>query len=238
MPDTLPNDSRSHAWRKRIIYLTLFATILFLLLVHLAMWLYRGGTIHDHELTRYDFTSNFFSDLGRAQRPGGGSNYPVNLIFRLALTLVGLCISLYFCALPGIFKNKVGQAVMWLAALAGIVSGISYIGIGWVPYDVSYRGHHSFVRVGFVSFLLMGMLYAVAIFLEKGYPNRYGYVLLVFCLLLFGQILFMLLGERSWRSNDALFRQATAQKLVVYTEILCMIYQAVGALRWTAHGGR
>jgi hypothetical protein len=76
----------------------------------------------------------------------------------------------------------------------------------------------------------MSILFAAAIFLENDYPKKYGWALLIFCMILFSQILLMFLGERSWRSNEALFRQATAQKVVVYSEILCMLFQTVGAL--------
>jgi hypothetical protein len=76
----------------------------------------------------------------------------------------------------------------------------------------------------------MSLLYAGAIFLENGYPKRYGYALILFSLILFSQILLMQLGDRSWQSNDALFRQATAQKVVVYAEIICMLYQTFGVL--------
>jgi hypothetical membrane protein len=221
----------SISFRRLCFYLTIAATLLFLFLVHLAMWLYKGGTIHHPDLDSYSFTYNFFSDLGRNHRPGGGSNFPVNLIFKTALTLTGGCIVLFFVALPGVFKSEAAKGAIWLAALLGIAAGISYVGLAWVPYDLTYRGHRMFVRVGFISFLLMSLFFALAIFLEKNYPKLYGYALLAFSLVLFSQILFMFLGERSWRSNEALFRQATAQKVVVYAEILCMIYQTSGVLK-------
>lgn len=217
-------------WRKYCIYFTLFATLLFLLLVHGAMFTYKGGTIHQHHLAGYSFNYNFFSDLGRNRTPGGADNFPTNALFKLAMTLTGFSIMLFFSVLPGIFMDEVARASASLASYAGLVAGASYIGIGWVPYDVSYGGHHLFVRCGFVAFLAMSFLLGLAIFLEKAYPKRYGWAMLVFALLLFSQLLLMLLGERSWRSNDALFRQATAQKVVVYAEVACMLYQAIGAL--------
>ncbi|MEK7257868.1 MAG: DUF998 domain-containing protein [Bacteroidota bacterium] len=219
-------------WRLLSFRLTLLSTLLFLVLAHLAMWLYEGGTIHNHELTSYSFTYNFFSDLGRNHRPGGGDNFPSNLIFKTALTLTGACIALFFAALPGIFKSENARSVAALATLFGVAAGVCYIGIGLVPYDESYGGHRLFVRSGFISFLVMSLLFAFAIFLEKGYPKRYAWALLLFSVVRFSQILLMVLGDRSWRSNDALWRQATAQKVVVYAEILCMIYQTVGVLRY------
>lgn len=82
----------------------------------------------------------------------------------------------------------------------------------------------------------MSLSFAGAIFLEKNYPKRYAWALLVFSVILFWQLLLLFLGDRSWRSNDALFRQATAQKIVVYAEILVMLYSAFGVLRYLKMG--
>ncbi len=217
-------------WRSFSFYLTIVSTIVFLGALHLSMDLYSGGTLHERQLESYSFNYNFISDLGRARTPDGDSNFPANFVFRSAMTFTGVCIFFFFLALPGVFKNESAKATALIASVLGFAAGLSYIGLAWIPYDVSYRGHYAFVRTGFISFLLMSLFYAMAIFLEKGYPRRYGVALLLFSFILFSQILLMFLGERSWRSNDALFRQATAQKVVVYSEILCMLYQTFGAL--------
>jgi hypothetical membrane protein len=196
------------------------------------MLFYTGGTLHEHHLTSYSFNYNFISDLGRNHTPAGVSNYPVNFLFRWSITITGISIFFFFTALPGIFKDEMAKSLAILATLAGIIAGFSYIGLAWVPYDESYRGHHMFVRTGFLSFLVMSLFFAVAILSEKPYPKIYAYVLLAFSMILFSQILLMFLGERSWRSNEALFRQATAQKIVVYSEIICMLLQTFGTLSY------
>ena len=40
----------------------------------------------------------------------------------------------------------------------------------------------------------------------------------------------MLFGPRAYRSNTGLLIQAVAQKVLVYSEILVMLFQAYGAL--------
>jgi hypothetical protein len=40
----------------------------------------------------------------------------------------------------------------------------------------------------------------------------------------------MFYATNAWHSNEALYLQAVAQKVVVYAEILCMLYQSYGAL--------
>lgn len=219
------------AFRKTAFIFSIIGIILFLILVHWAMFTYTGGTIHNPNLEGYSFTYNFFSDLGRKNTPARISNIPTNNIFKSAMTITGTCIIIFFFALPGIFKKELAKGMAVLAAVFGVLAGVCYIGIGWVPYDWSYGGHHMFVRVGFVGFLLMSWVYAIAIFLENDYPKKYAWGLLFFSLILFSQLWLLSNGERSWRSNGALFRQATAQKVVVYSEVFLMLFQIIGALK-------
>lgn len=217
--------------QKILIGLGIFGTIQFLLLIHLAMYLYKGGSIHQPNLEVYSFTTNFFSDLGRYRLPNREMNLPTRLIFKTTMVLTGICVSLFFLVVPFLFKKNGTKALATIAAFFGIVSGISYILIGNVPYDISYWGHTRYVRVGFISFFLMVIFYASAIFAERDYPNRYGWLFVLFGFILLVQISVMLLGPRSWRSEEALYLQAVAQKIVVYAEVVCMLFQAVGALK-------
>lgn len=217
--------------QKILIGLGIFGTFQFLILVHLAMYLYKGGSIHQPNLDAYSFTTNFFSDLGRRRLPGGGMNLPTSLIFKTTMAMTGICVSLFFLAVPRLFKKNGTKALASIAAFFGIVAGISYILIGNVPYDMDYWGHTRYVRIGFISFFFMVIFYTTAIFAERGYPNRYGWLFILFGVILLVQISVMLLGPRSWRSPEALYLQAVAQKIVVYAEVICMLMQAIGARR-------
>lgn len=216
--------------QKILIGLGIFGTFQFLILVHLAMFSYQGGTIHEPNLDAYSFTNNFFSDLGRRRLPGGGMNLPTSLIFKTTMGLTGICVSLFFIAVPSLFQRNGTKFLALIAAFFGIIAGFCYVKIGYVPYDVSYWRHTYYVRAGFISFLLMVIFYATAIFSEKDYPNKYGWLFIFFAGILAIQIAVMLLGPRSWQSNNALYLQAVAQKIVVYAEVVCMLLQALGAM--------
>jgi len=41
----------------------------------------------------------------------------------------------------------------------------------------------------------------------------------------------MFFGPRAYRNSEALFLQAVAQKIVVYSEIIVMAYMAFGAIK-------
>lgn len=102
-------------------------------------------------------------------------------------------------------------------------SGFSYIGIAFTPADLHLEWHGNFILLAFSSFLLVVILYTIAIFLNKDYPNRYAYVYLVFAVLLAAYLWLLFLGPNDIRV------QATGQKVIVYAEIICMFIQAFGA---------
>jgi len=217
-------------WQKRCYTLGIFGALQFILLTLLAMWVYPGGTLHEPNLEHYSFLYNFFSDLGRTETFDGVPNLLTHFIFKTTLTLGGICLMVFFVALPALFTSRKAKALAMLTMVFGVVAGLSYIGIGQVPWNVSYRGHRFYVRVGFLAFLAMTFFYTLAILVDKNYPNRYAAAMGVFAIVLAVQITIMFYATNARHSNEALYLQAVAQKVVVYAEILCLLYQSYGAL--------
>lgn len=218
-------------WQLWFFRLGIFAAVQFFILTALAMWIYPGGTLHTPGLESYDFLYNYFSDLGRTRTFDGADNTWSHLLFKTALGVSGICLILYFLALPFLFKSSGAKILILIACFFGIIAGLCYIGIAQVPYNENYWGHRTFVRTGFINFLLMSFAYTGAILAEKNYSNHYALVFGIFVIVLFIQVSIMLFGPRAYHSNDALFLQATAQKIVVYSEIMVMLYQSFGAIR-------
>ncbi len=218
-------------WQQRFYFIGILGAIQFILLTILAMWIYPGGTLHEPHLEQYSFLYNFFSDLGRTQTFDGASNWNTHLIFKTTLTLGGGSLILFFIALPSLFEQSLSKLLAYAAMFFGIIAGISYIKIGHVPWNIDYWEHRLYVRVGFLAFLAMTFSYTLAILTEKQYPNRYAAAMGIFALILGMQILIMFFATNAWYSNEALYLQAVAQKVVVYAEICCMLYQSYGALK-------
>jgi len=218
-------------WRRYVVWLGFLGALQFFVLSTLAMRYYPGGTLHDRGTEGYSFLYNYFSDLGRTMSWSGELNTWSNLFFGNSLTLAGVCLTIFFVGLPTLFKTDEGRLFAVPAALAGVVAALCYIGIAQTPLDVNYFRHTLFVRAGFIAFLGMSVAYGLAISNEPRYPNRYAGAFLAFGALLAIQITIMIFGPRSWTSPHALFLQASAQKVVVYAELLCMSYQCLGALR-------
>lgn len=223
-------------WQKLFFSISLIGAFSFLFLTTLAMYLYPGGTIHAPELEAYSFLNNYFSDLGRTRTFDGTSNISCHRIFKAALTTSGATLILFFIALPSLFKQTVPKTLAIIAAILGSIAGLCYIGIGWVPWNESYWGHRVYVERSFLAFLIMVIFYIFAIYSERSYPNKYGNVLLVFFIILLIQIIIMFFGPRAYRNSEALFLQAVAQKIVVYSEILVMAFMALGAIRLSEKG--
>ena len=217
-------------WQKLFFQFGVFGTLQFLVLTILAMLIYPGGTIHHPEYEAYDFLYNYFSDLGRTFTFDGSTNWLSHIIFKATLTISGVCLILFFVALPTLFKSNVTKILILIASFFGIIAGVCYIGIANVPWNLDLRLHHSWVYKGFISFLIMVLFYSAAILMEKSYPNRYAKAFGIFAIILFIQIVIMLFGPRAYRSNTGLLIQAVAQKVLVYSEILVMLFQAYGAL--------
>lgn len=217
-------------WQERCYTLGIFGALQFIVLTLLAMLVYPGGTLHEPSLEYYSFWYNFFSDLGRTVTFDRSSNLLTHWIFKTTLTIGGVCLVVFFVALPQLFTRPSSKALALLTMIFGILAGVSYIGIGQVPWNVNYWGHRLYVRVGFLAFLAMTFFFTLAILVDKKYPKRYAAAMGVFAIVLAVQITIMFYATNAWHSNEALYLQAVAQKVVVYAEILCMLYQSYGAL--------
>ncbi len=217
--------------RKWVLYFSLLSIVLFFLLTTWAMTEYPGGTIHDRSTEGYTFWHNYLSDLGRTRAWNRSSNTESSWLFNGGLALAGASLILLFSVLPSFFDRQEAKGWATIAAVLGMLSALCYWGIALNPLDVNYRLHTVFVRAGFIAFLLMSIFYTLAILREPGYPNRYAYGFLIFGVVLFVQICIMLFGPRAWTSPNALFLQASAQKIVVYAQMLVLAYQCRGLLQ-------
>ncbi|MCO6477497.1 MAG: hypothetical protein J5I94_12780 [Phaeodactylibacter sp.] len=223
---------RTKLLQRSAILFALLSALLFFVLSSWAMAEYPGGTIHDRATEGYSFWYNYFSDLGRIRSWSGAPNGLSSRLFQAGLITVGVSLGVYFLVLPTIFRKAEARLLAAAASILGLLAAVSYVGIALYPLDVNYRMHTLYVRAGFIAFLGMSFFHTLAILREPGYPKHYALAFGVFCLILFVQVVIMLFGPRSWTSPGALLLQASAQKVVVYAEMACMVYQGVGAWRW------
>ena len=73
----------------------IIAAIIFILLTTIAMILYPGSNNWTNQATHYSFAQNFFSDLGATRTYSDAANTASNVLFILALVLVGSGIAIF-----------------------------------------------------------------------------------------------------------------------------------------------
>jgi hypothetical protein len=197
-----------------------------------AMEAYPGGTILDRSSIGYELWNNYLSDLGRRRAWNGLPNQLSNLAFDRGLYVAAGSIVLFFFLFARlvVYRSRSYFAAVAVVAL-GSLSALAYLGIAWYPLDVNYRMHTIFVRVGFISFWLLGFVFASKIRRQPDYPNIFAYLMWIFLLVFFIQISIMLFGPRAWSSPDALRLQVSAQKVIVVAQLSVMLLQILG-LSW------
>ena len=119
-----------------------------------------------------------------------------------------------------------------LGAVAGVVSGVCFVGIAATPANLHEWGHGVFVDWAFRMFLLAVVLYTVAILAQRDYPKRLALVFALFAILLAAYVVLITIGP-STDTASGLKIQVTGQKIIVYAAIIAIFIQAWAALRLT-----
>jgi hypothetical protein len=217
--------------RQRPFVLTMACCVQFVVLTIIAMFFYGGGTAADPAASGYAFFQNFFSDLGLTKTRSGAPNTVSAVLFFVALTLAGLGLVLFFAALPRLFRqSRLTRVLSGLGSAAGIIAGLSFVGVAFAPANLYLELHALFVQSAFLGLFIATLFYLVTILLTKGYPNRYAAVLAAFALLLVVYLWLLFTGP-SPRSPEGLTIQATGQKIIVYAAIITVFIVADGTRR-------
>lgn len=206
--------------------------VIFVVLTAVAMLLYPGGTKTDHSTPGYSFFQNFFSDLGLTKAWSGESNGISSALFIVALSLAGAMLALFFVAFAQFFNQSFrGKLLSRLGSVAGVISGICFVGIAATPANLHGWAHGTFVDWSFRMFLLAVVLYTAVILVEHQYPKRLAWVFALFAILLAAYVVLITVGPSS-ETPSGLKIQVTGQKIIVYAAIVSIFIQARGALRF------
>lgn len=221
---------------KRPFQFTLIASLQFVLLTLIAMPFYPGGTHTNPTTSGYSFFRNFFSSLGLTVAPNGETNTIAAILFFIALSVAGLGLVVYFIVEPQFFWHKRSQRILSiLGSIFGIISGVCFIGVAFTPANLLPAAHGWFVVNAFRSFLVVVVFYAIAVLLNRDYPNIYAGVYVLFAVMLAGYIWLMINGPGIDAPNGEIV-QAAGQKIIVYASIICMGIQSYGSMRLSESG--
>lgn len=215
---------------KTVYNLAIFGGLQYIILTIVGMLIYPGGTRLDAESVGYSFSKNFLSDIARMEAYNGTANFLGTGIYCWALLVMGAASILMFLVLRYIFRGKKWtRIVSILMAITGVFAGTGLIGIGLAPSDVIYDAHMFFVFMSFLFLQVSLSLLMICIYGTAHFPNKYAHALLATNMILFGYIGLMFYGPDPSGSDDGLFAQVVGQKVIVYSLIISIVYQAFGA---------
>jgi hypothetical membrane protein len=215
--------------KRKLLILCLIGFAFYGILNVLAMISYPGGTSSDAEKTGYSFLENFFSDLGMVRTYTGEPNTLSSSLFASALVLVGVVLVVFFLLLSTYFPEPLlGKNPSRAGTIAGVVSGMSCIGIALTPWDRFLEVHMFFAYCLSLSFLAVALLYSAAIFRNPAYSNRYAILFIAYFAVLLMFVVLMVLGP-DLESTTGRRVLATGQKVCIYSGMICIALQVVGA---------
>ncbi|NHK31093.1 MAG: DUF998 domain-containing protein [Asgard group archaeon] len=197
----------------------------------IASFFYTGGNHIDPNSPGYSFMWNYVSDLGRTNSLSGELNLVSRIIFTITLSLVGLSAVIYSIVFTEFFKEKKLSSIRIVALISGISYGLCYVIIGYLPLDVLYTPHTTFViTAGFLRLIAL-FFFALLILKNQNYPNFYAYLYIIyngFFILFFVFLIF------SYFSILLPFLPTCiiGQKLSFYFEAGLYIIQSIGALKY------
>jgi hypothetical protein len=99
---------------------------------------------------------------------------------------------------------------------------LAYAGIGFAPADIYPYLHGVFVFVAFTATVPIVLLYTILFFKNSIFPRYICYTYVFFLIITFAFMLNMYFGV------DSLIFNVVAQKVVIYTEMICMAIVGFG----------
>ncbi len=205
----------------------LYASVLFVALTLLAMWLYPGGAVFDKTSDHYLFFGNFFSDLGATATPSGRANTVPMILFVIALATTGLALINFSGAWRAIHarRRKARRAALG-SQLFLMLSGLCFVGIAATPWDRLFDLHVVFVKAAFA--LLIGYLLCLLRVQGKNHwPRRFIAFNVITLIVLVAYVALLFVGP-TLDTPSGLATQAVAQKLIIYASLFNIGLQALG----------
>lgn len=221
-----------HRWKRAVLKTCVVSFIVYAVFNLLAMLLYPGGTSFDIDVKGYLFFENFFSDLGMVRTYGAQPKTCSMLLFASALVLMGIAFIFFFVLMPSYFTATRSERVASrVGSIAGVLAGVSCIGIAATPWDLYFTPHLIFAYGLSASFLLSVVSYLVAVLANRRYPNTYAAVFAVYTIILAAYLGLVLLGP-DMRTKEGLKILATGQKIAIYLGMICWFVQFLGAYKY------
>ncbi len=219
----LQENNRKYYFRCNLL---LYASLQFMVMTFIAMYLYKGGYILDPNTRSYSFLHNFLSDLGMVNTYSGESNIVPLIIFGFATAFMGLSFALFanICYVLA-FKNLKGITVGKLGSLSGITGGLLFAAVAVLPWDLMFNAHFWCVNSAYFFISLFIVCLTIVQILNK-LPGKFILLNSIYFSILIIHFLILLFGPR-YTTPEGLPLHAVAQKVSIYFSILIVFLQVL-----------
>lgn len=194
------------------------------------MLFFPGGTILDHNTKGYSFFNNFFSELGRWRTHNGATKWVSFFGFEIALVFHSIAMfifNIYF--LRHTQSLQLNKTAHYTALISGSIFPFLLSGIAFTPCDLVLPQHMDFVYAAFGMLIPLSLSYTILIRRHHLLPNKYGNIMLVIVVSIAVYILLMKFGPSP---KVVPYVQQTAQKIIVYSMVFCLMYLTSGCMKY------
>ena len=220
------------------VHIPRFVIVYFILANLVAIILFPGGNHLDSTQVGYDFTRNFFSELGFYKTFSDDINFLSAFFFNSAMFLF-VAQGFGFLFMPFFFKeNKKAYIFAWLGAICIFLSTIFYAMVGLTPGDLYFNAHVFAVFTAF-RLTLPGVLFLMLAFYFSKASNIYTIGAFLLLASVVAYIIFMgdmpqidPVNDREnfvrFVSMDVLMLNVILQKLIVIAMLISMFMFTFG----------
>lgn len=209
--------------------LVIVAAILFVILTGLAMIAYPGGSLQDRGAVHYNFSENFFSDLGATVTHSGKQNTLSDILFISALGSIGLVL-IYFSKIWRGVNTDSHEMVTFgiISKIFLVISGGGFIGVAFTPWNLYFDNHVFFLKLAFGSLLCWTIM--MIIFEARNHKLRNVMIINSIYVLMLAYYVYLLFFGPKFGTAEVLGFQAVAQKIIIYSSIINLAIQAWGIM--------
>ena len=199
----------------------------------IAMFLYPGGTYLDSPTEGYQFFYNLFSNLGEWTARNGEINTVSATLFNSSLVIFALSYFSFFISFLKLEVKYINSKWLRFFLVASIsVSILSFIFISvFSAEETSKFWHLVFVKIAFRTLFIHAVLQTYIVIKIPKFDQFISYATFGFTILLFMFLLVMDFGPKALGSQEGLFVQVTAQKVIVSGIMIYFFFQIRSALR-------
>ena len=218
-------------WKVSFFSFAIFGGIQFIILMIITPFFYSGGSWNNYLNQGYSFTWNYLSDLGMIYSLSGELNSLSRILFTTTLVIVGIAEIAFCCAFVLLFGKKQLSSLKITPLITGLLYGLCYVIIGFLPLDIFSTPHTILVFISsFLKFITI-IFYIIIIFKNLDYPKFYAYLYISYQSIFLVFVFFLIIS-----TNDLLLpflpTCIVGQKITFYLEAIVFIIQAIGSLKF------